>query len=396
MPYSPDVSVSIIKSIDSVPHILKLVAESTGVGFVCIAHVTPDSWTVCAIHDEVDFGLTVGGKLDVTYTLCNSVRAMDKEIVIEHADEDPLYADHPVPKMFNFQSYFSFPLHDEQGRFFGTLCGLDKKALALNNDKVLSLLSSFSALITRQIEYAAAFSEAKYQWQHQKDAVQLREQNIAILGHDLRTPLSTISVGLDVIENITNEPQTAKVVKMMRASAFRIERLISDVMDFAHTRASQGVIVQRRKTDELGDKLSHVVAELSNNYPAATITGDIVINDVIYCDPDRLSQLLSNLLINALIHGEDGRPVTVSAQAKKSMLCIQVANYGPTIPAEAIDRLFQPFWRQEAGRESEGLGLGLYIASEISKAHDAKLFVSSESSHTVFSFHMPVLPASDH
>lgn len=393
MPKTTSQALAVITSIDSVPHILKLVAETTGIGFICIAHVTKESWTACAVYDEINFQLKSGDNLEVTSTLCNNVRAMQAEIVIEHASEDPVYHNNPVPKQYGFESYFSVPLYHADGSFFGTLCGLDKKPVKLKTDRLNSMIGSFASLLTRQISTAAQYREVQTELNDQREAVTLREQNIAILGHDLRTPLSSITMGFDVIEQITREPQVKDIVRMMRSSALRIKRLISDVMDFAHTRVGQGLIIKRTESDKLEKMLVHTASELKSGYPAAEIFDDIQIREIIYCDAERLCQLFSNLLINALLHGDLTKPVTTRAWVEESVLHLEVINYGETIDSDALDSLFQPFWRLDTEKTGEGLGLGLFIASEISKAHDAELTVKSENNRTCFTLTMPVKPA---
>ncbi len=387
-------AISVVQAIDSVPHILKLVAESTEVGFVCVAHVTENSWTACAVYDLIDFNMEIGDHLEITETLCERVRAKNQKVVIEHATNDPVYCDNSVPKQYGFQSYFSYPLYDADGTFFGTLCGLDKKPLTLKTDKLNSMISSFASLLSRQIADAATRVATEKELRSQREAVALREQNIAILGHDIRTPLSSISMGLDVIEHHVREPQVAKILKIMRASTLRISRLISDVMDFAHTRVGHGVKISLSESDNLGSRLAHIVSELQNSYPTAEIVSEIDIREKVYCDDERLSQLFSNLLINALIHGDLSQPVKTEACVEDATLRIEVTNHGPTIRKDALAKLFEPFWRLDQEKTGEGLGLGLFIASEISKAHDADLSVKSTEGVTRFTLTMPVRPAS--
>ena len=370
-------AIAAVRAIDSVPHILKLVAESTEVGFVCVAHVTENSWTACAVYDLIDFNIEIGDHLEITETLCERVRAKHQKVVIEHATSDPIYRDHSVPKQYGFQSYFSYPLYNADGTFFG----LDKKPLTLKTDKLNSMISSFASLLSRQIADAATQVATERELRGQREAVTLREQNIAILGHDIRTPLSSISMGLDVIEHHVDEPQVAKILKIMRASTLRISRLISDVMDFAHTRVGQGVKISLSESDNLGSRLVHIISELQNGYPKAEID-------------ERLSQLFSNLLINALIHGDLSQPVKTEASVEDAILRIEVTNHGPTITKDALANLFEPFWRLDQEKAGEGLGLGLFIASEISKAHDADLSVKSTEGVTCFTLTMPVRPAS--
>jgi signal transduction histidine kinase len=110
----------------------------------------------------------------------------------------------------------------------------------------------------------------------------------------------------------------------------------------------------------------------------------------VFCDPARVAQLFSNLLGNAISHGAPDQAARVCATAKNGTFDLFVANSGKPIPAEARKRLFQPFYRGAAHGPSEGLGLGLYIATEIAKAHGGTLEVDSSDKETRFTFRMPL------
>lgn len=115
------------------------------------------------------------------------------------------------------------------------------------------------------------------------------------------------------------------------------------------------------------------------------------------CDASRLSQLVSNLVANALTHGEEGGTVTVRAALEGEDLELSVSNTGEPIPPAALERLFQPFARGEIRPGRQGLGLGLYIASEIARAHGGTLTAASTAEETRFTLRMPrqVPPAND-
>lgn len=99
-----------IQTIGSVAQILQTVAAITGLGFVAVAHVTDHSWTTCAVLDRLNFGLKIGDGLDVSTTLCDEVRASGYNIVIDDVCKSDRYRDHPTPRIFAFQSYFSIPI----------------------------------------------------------------------------------------------------------------------------------------------------------------------------------------------------------------------------------------------------------------------------------------------
>ncbi|HBM07244.1 MAG TPA: histidine kinase, partial [Pseudomonas sp.] len=114
--------ISAISRINAVPAILRVISETTGLRFAAVARVTEDSWTACAVLDRTNFGLQVGGELDVTTTLCHEIRASHETIIISKVSEDGRYCNHHTPKMYGFESYISTPVFRTDGSFFGTVC----------------------------------------------------------------------------------------------------------------------------------------------------------------------------------------------------------------------------------------------------------------------------------
>lgn len=140
-----------IQAIRAVPDILSTLAELTGLGFICVAHVTDATWTACAVFDRVQFGLKPGDPLDVTTTLCEDVRDTGLAIVIDCVDDSAQYRDHPIPRMYGFQSYFSAPLFRPCGTYFGTLCGVDPAPASLSNKTTATTIRLFAELISKQL-----------------------------------------------------------------------------------------------------------------------------------------------------------------------------------------------------------------------------------------------------
>ena len=223
----------------------------------------------------------------------------------------------------------------------------------------------------------------------ERDSAQLREQFIAVLGHDLRNPLAAIAGAARLLrrENLTSKG--VRVTELMEASVDRMASLIDDVMDFARGRLGSGIGLNRQTT-LLEPVLRQVVHELETSQPSRVMTLDVEVPDPIFFDPGRLAQLVSNLLGNALIHGDPRSSIKVSAALTDGALELWVANGGAPIPPEALPRLFQPFFRGEVRPSQQGLGLGLHIASEIAKAHGGVLEVASDDVETRFTLRMPV------
>lgn len=385
------VDIAAVQANKTLPAILQAVAETTGMGFVCVARVTDDSWTTCSVLDNLGFGLKPGDDLDVATTLCREVRAANAPVIIDHVDEDVTYRDHPTPKMYGFKSYISIPLHRADGEFFGTLCGLDPRPTDVSNAKTQSLMRHFIDMISQQLEAEQRYDENTLALADERKTAELREQFIAVLGHDLRTPLSAILTGTSILLTGSLDARQRSVILSMQRSGQRISRLVDDVLDFARGRLGERIVLDVVATSTLQNDLQQVVDELRGAHAHRRIDWKLTPLGTIVCSPDRISQLLSNLLTNALHYSPVDTPVSVEARISNSEFVLTVTNQGPPIPPETLSHLFQPYWRAASKTPDGGLGLGLYIATEIAHAHKGRLNVSSVNEAIVFTFTMLVI-----
>jgi len=133
-----------------------------------------------------------------------------------------------------------------------------------------------------------------------------------------------------------------------------------------------------------------VVAELRSRWPQRDIQADLHLDAPVDCDAGRIGQLLSNLLSNAITHGAEDGPVRVEALRSAGAFELRVINQGEVIPSEVLAKLFQPFSRGDTRPGKQGLGLGLYIAAEIARAHGGVLEASSSPAQTVFTLRLPM------
>jgi signal transduction histidine kinase len=389
-PTSADVHA--VQSISAVPTILRVVAETTGMRFVCIARVDAESWTTCAVYDQIGFGLEPGDPLDVATTLCKEVRAGDKLVVMNQASVHPLYCDHPTPRMYGFESYISVPVYRPGGEFFGTLCALDPLAAEIDNPKVIDSLLLFADLISRQLHHEQRLQQSEQALLGAREASELREQFIAVLGHDVRTPLTSILTGSALLRQMGLDDKSLRVVERIERSGQRISSLVDDVVDFTRGRMGGGIPLDARDAADLQQHLRHVVDELRTIHPERAVTADIHIAGSVYCDPKRIAQLLSNLLVNALIYGAKDQPVRVAARERDGGIVLSVTNGGTPMPPDTVAALFQPFWRGDNPGGAGGLGLGLYIVAEIARSHHGAIEVTSNAEETTFTFRMAAIP----
>ncbi|MET0323416.1 MAG: ATP-binding protein [Duganella sp.] len=388
--------VQAVQSIPSVPTIMRVIAETTGMGWIGVTRVTPEVCTLCAVHDELDMGFRDGDIIPLANTLCDRVRQSHADLVIANVSADPIYSGHDVPRQFGFQSYFSIPVFRRDGSFFGTLCGLDPTPTpaALTAGSTLDTIKLFAQLLSNQIDAELRAEESRAELAVEREAAALRELFIAVLGHDLRTPLSSMMTGAEVIRMLTTDERVADLATRIERSGRRIAQLVDDLTDFARGKMGDGLAANRQPDPHLGDALQHVVAELRGAYPARTIDADIAIDRPVRCDSARLAQLLANLLQNAVVHGSADAPIAVAAhivgQPNAQQLRIAVANGGAPIPPDKQDSLFEPFSRGAGSASSTGLGLGLYIAAQIAHAHGGALSVQSDAQRTVFTLNAPI------
>ena len=383
--------IAAVGRISAVPSLLRLICQNTGMGFAAVARVTDGTWTACAVQDDIDFGLKTGGQLDVATTLCSESRAVREPVVIDHASLDPVYRDHHTPRTYNIESYISVPIIRPGGTYFGNLCAIDPRPAVVSDPRIVAMFTAFADLIAMQLESEDRQNAAETELVNARATAELREQFIAVLGHDLRNPLSAVGATAELLSRRT-EPELVRLGTRLGATTRRMSQLINDVLDLARSRLGAGMGVAMVETDGLAAALDDVVFELREAHPQRRIDADIVIPCTVRCDTGRLQQLLSNLLGNALTYGAVDRPVRVGASVEGAELVLVVANDGAPIAPDDLTRVFEPYWRPLTSKPGGGLGLGLYICAQIASAHGGAMRVdSSVESGTVFSARLPVV-----
>jgi signal transduction histidine kinase len=377
-----------VAAIDAIPTILNVVCRVTGMGFAAVARVTEQRWVCLAVNDEINFGLQPGGELKVETTICHEVRQGREAVVIDHVAEDEMYCGHPTPQMYGFQSYISMPIFLRDGSFFGTLCAIDPGPAKLKNPGVIGMFKLFADMIAFQLDAGRRVAAAEANLLDARTTAELREQFIAVLGHDLRNPLASIGAGTELLRKTPLNDKARSIVAMMDKSVSRMSAIISNVLDFARGRLGAGLTLAMSPTP-LEPVLRQVIDELQSTHPDRTIEVEFDLTQPVVADRVRIGQLFSNLLGNALTYGAAETPVRVTASTD-SQFALAVCNKGTPIPPETRNRLFQPFSRGEEWSHRQGLGLGLYISSEIARAHGGTIEVESSAEKTCFSFTMPL------
>jgi signal transduction histidine kinase len=423
-------SVDLVRQLPAVPSILDVVCKTTGLGFAAVARVTRESWVACEVLDGIDFGLKPGGELRIETTICNEIRDHREIVVINDVSTDAVYTNHHTPALYGFQSYISVPIVLPDGSFFGTLCGIDPHPKDLSKPEITGMFRLFAELIAIHIdarsrlnasEAALAGERAKLldsqerltnererrsdvqrdlaieriklvtseaNLRDEREVSELREQFIAVLGHDLRNPLAAMKGGAELLHILEDNPRKRTVVTMMTGSIKRMSDLIDNLLDFARGRLGGGLTLEI-EAKSIEPMLVQVIGEVRSAWPDRAIETHFGLECSFKGDHSRLSQLLSNLLANAITHGASDQPIRVHASTTCKGLTLSVANGGVPIPVASMDMLFQPFKRGVKREGQEGLGLGLFISSQIALAHGGSLTVASDTTETVFTLNIP-------
>jgi phosphoserine phosphatase RsbU/P len=224
----------------------------------------------------------------------------------------------------------------------------------------------------------------------ERQTAELREQFIAVLGHDLRNPLAAIDAGVRLLLREKHNEKTANVLGLIQSTTRRMSALIDNVLDFARGRMGGGLSLKRERGRPLQPILDQVVAEIRATHPDRQIDVALDLDTAdVEADHTRLAQLFSNLLGNAVTHGDPAMAIRVQGGIVDGTLELAVSNGGEPIPEAARDGLFLPFHRGKLKAHHQGLGLGLYIASQIAHAHGGRIDVTSDVKETRFTFRMP-------
>ena len=359
-------------------------------GFAAIARVTEDKWITCASKDEISFGLKPGDELEIETTLCEQVRREKEPIYIDNVATSKTYAKHPVPAMYGISSYISVPIYKKDGSFFGTLCVIDKKAAIVDTEEFRGMFKLYAELISFHLEAIEEKEKALAELNEEQHIAELREQFIAILGHDLKNPIATTRMSAEILMKFSKEDIVKRNGALIKSTSIRMENLIDNLLDFARGRLGEGIKLNKTKDfGKLENILEQVINEIKTISPNRDFSTNIRIENPVNCDPNRIAQLCSNLLGNAVTHGSQDNPIELEAFCLNGEFKLEITNKGAKIPKKVREKLFEPFYRLEGEEPKQGLGLGLYIASEIAKAHEGNINVKSTDKETVFSFVMP-------
>jgi PAS domain S-box-containing protein len=263
------------------------------------------------------------------------------------------------------------------------------------NQRDLAFAEELSRRASSALHHAHLFQDAKAQRERAEEAAALRERLVAIVGHDLRNPLSAISMASQILGRSGLPAREDRLVTGIRTAANRTIRLIAQVLDFARIRAGMSFTLHLKPANV--HRICHtVIDELRLSKPDQQFSVDFSGDGHAVCDPDRIAQVVSNLIGNAIQHGTYG-PVTVTVRDEAlDSVAIAVHNIGPPIPDGLKTAIFDAFHSEPAssGSSTGSVGLGLFITREIVHAHGGSIAVQSpDRNGTTFTALIPRRPS---
>jgi signal transduction histidine kinase len=221
------------------------------------------------------------------------------------------------------------------------------------------------------------------------ETLRLNEMFSALLAHDLRSPLSAMLASARLLERRTQDQAALEAAARIVSSGTRMARMIEDMLDLARARLGGGIVVKREPAD-FKALVERSLREHQAAAPERRIDASYVGNFAGFWDPGRIAQVASNLIGNAIKHGTPEQTILVRLDgSERSYVTLAVRN-GGTIPPDILPHLFDPFraGQHHSGR-GEGLGLGLYIVSQIVQAHDGRVEVQTGDGETAFDVQLP-------
>ena len=245
------------------------------------------------------------------------------------------------------------------------------------------------ARVAGLVRLSAAHAELQATQRTLHVEAEFRERFMGMLAHDLRQPLNTIHLAsqtLALAEGTAGKANSA--LGMQQRAVARMKRMIDELLDFTRSRPETGMPIQRQSTD-LASIARHALDEMRPGWTNHHLTLHAAQPCVGSWDPDRLAQVCSNLIANALEHSAPRSPVDVSVSSSAGVAELTVSNLGDVIPETILSTLFEAFRRGKSVKPSSGVGLGLYIVDQIVRAHGGSIVADSSEAGTKFTVRLP-------
>lgn len=306
-------------------------------------------------------------------------------IIVNDVETDPLFAAYrDAARAGGYRAVYSYPLFSRSGQPLGTIATYFRERRSPSEREI--------RLVERFAEQAAQFIENARLHEQTQQALQARDEILAIVSHDLRNPVGLISMSADLLLSDSYPAEKRRrQAEVIKRSATRMNRLIEDLLDVSVIEA--GRLSLKRDTIDTVSLAREACETIEQIAGRKAIRSECSIPESLpslYADRDRLLQLLGNLIGNAVKFTAEGGLVSLRVAAHENEVEFVVSDTGPGIPEAHREHIFDRFWQAKHTART-GAGLGLAIAKGIVEAHGGRIAVESEVGHgSAFHFVLPV------
>ena len=283
------------------------------------------------------------------------------------------------------------------GRLLGVLATAGRRDRPLN-ERIGRLAEAVAERAGPAIQNAQLWSDLQDRMSRERAAQRIKDDFLSIVSHELRTPLTSIQGYSQLLEGrlrgSSGETKEMAHLRVIRSQVGRMRRLVDDLLDVSRIDRRGGVSIEPIDFD-LAEELRDAVSRIAREHTDRRIDVAVPASLPVHADRDRIDQVLTNLIENAVKYSPDGGPIAVSAEGRRGEVEVRVADTGVGIPAEHRENVFERFYQadDDAGRRRfGGLGLGLYISRAIVDAHGGRIWVAAHGdapSGSVFGFRIP-------
>ena len=325
-------------------------------------------------------------------TFCHYAIVSSGPLLIDDTLADPIFRDVPTVQSLGVRAYAGIPLITDDDQAIGSFCAIDFKPRAWS-PLDLEILQELAASALREIKLRAAVLEAETHARSAEQAVRSREEVLAVVAHDLRTPLNFIKMVTQAVADAPDSKENVQLVERVQAAVDLMNLLIEDLLEVTKIEAGRMAIhpksLSPRTLVEDAVKMAEPLAQRQRMQLLAECEADL---PLVRADHERILRVFSNLIVNAIKFSETRGDVRVAARRGDGTVHFSVIDSGPGIPPESLERIFDRFWQSDTA-DRRGAGLGLAIVKAIVSAHGGTIGVSSVVGRgSEFYFDLPVAP----
>jgi signal transduction histidine kinase len=366
---------------ESFDRLTRLAAKLTGVPstFISLVDRTRDFYKSCFGFGEP---LATTRQLEGG-TFCHHAIVSSAPLVIDDTMADPVFREIPTVQSLGVRAYAGIPLMTDEGQAIGSFCAIDFAPRAWSALDI-EILTELAASAMREIKLRSAVRAAQ-------DAVRSREEVLAVVAHDLRTPLNFIKMGAQLVTEAPDAKENTHLLERVQGAADLMSLLIDDLLEVAKIEAG-GISIHPKplSAQTLVDDAIQMSGPLALRHQTRLIAECEPDLPPVLADYERILRVLSNLIVNAVKFGGANTEVRVTTGRGDGTVRFSVIDSGPGISAENLERIFDRFWQADSA-DRRGAGLGLAIVKAIVTAHGGTIAVTSAiGAGSNFYFDLPV------